>query len=188
MPIERPPEHRHPGIRPRPTLGRQLDAMSRAAFPLVCTLLLMLLSMAPFGFADQAMLLPAITLPCVFFWSLFRPAAMPPPAVFLVGLMLDLLGYLPIGVGVLTLLVLHGFTVRWRRLLARQNFTVVWLAFAGLAAGSCALLWALASMLTFRLLPPAPAAFLCVLSSAVYPAVAILFTAAHRSIADPERA
>jgi rod shape-determining protein MreD len=188
VPIERPPEGRHPGIRPRPTLGRRLDAMSRAAFPFVCTLLLMLLAMAPFDFAGQAMLLPAITLPCVFFWSLFRPAAMPPPAVFMVGLLLDLLGYLPVGVGVLTLLVLHGFTVRWRRVLARQGFALVWLSFAGLAAGAAFLLWALASLLTLRLLPPGPAVFVFVLACAVYPAIAILFTGAHRSIADPDRA
>jgi rod shape-determining protein MreD len=188
MAINRPPDDRTPGIRPRPTLGRRLDVMSRSAFPLVCTLLLMLLAMAPFGFAGQSMLLPALTLPCVFFWSLFRPAAMPPPAVFLVGLFLDLLGYLPIGAGLLTLLVLHSFTVRWRRVLSRQGFALVWLTYAGMAAGSAALLWALASLLTFRLLPAGPAIFLFVLSIAVYPAIAILFTSAHRSIADPERA
>jgi rod shape-determining protein MreD len=188
MPIERPPEGRLPGIRPRQTIGRRLDAMSRAAFPAACTLLLMLLAMVPFGFAGQAMLLPAITLPCVFFWSLFRPAAMPPPVVFLIGLVLDLLGYLPVGTGVLTLLVLHGFTVRWRRGLVRQGFAVVWAGFAGMAAGAAALLWTLASLLTFRLLPPGPAVFVLVLTAAVYPAIAILFTAAHRSVADPERA
>ena len=188
MAIERPPEGRLPGIRPRPTLGRRLDAMARAAFPVVCTLLVMLLSMAPFGFAGQAMLLPALTLPCVFFWSLFRPAAMPPPAVFMIGLFLDLLGYLPVGTGVLTLLVLHGFAVRWRRTLARQGFAVVWLSFAAMAAGAAAMLWGLASLLTFQLLPAAPAVFLFVLTVAVYPAIAILFTGAHRSIADPERA
>jgi rod shape-determining protein MreD len=188
MAIGRPPDDRTPGIRPRPTLGRRLDAMSRAAFPAVCTLLLMLLSIAPFGFAGQAMLLPAITLPCIYFWSLFRPAAMPPPAVFAIGLLMDLLGYLPVGAGVLTLLVLHGFAVRWRRVLARQGFALVWLAFAAMAAGAAAALWALASLLSFRLMPAAPAVFLCVLSTALYPAVAILFTLAHRSVADPGRA
>ncbi len=59
----------------------------------------MLLTETPFGFADQAALLPAVTLACVYFWSLFRPAAMPPPVVFLIGLLFDLLGYLPLGVG-----------------------------------------------------------------------------------------
>ena len=48
--------------------------------------------------------------------------------------------------------------MRWRRVLARQGFVLVWLAFVGVAAGAAALQWALTSVLTFRLLPPAPAA------------------------------
>ena len=103
-----------PGIRPRATLGRRLDIAARWAFPATCTILLMLLTETPLGIADQAALLPAVTLACVYFWSLFRPAAMPPPVVFVIGLLLDLLGYLPLGVGVLTLLVVHGLALRWR--------------------------------------------------------------------------
>src|SRR6478752_5999109 len=62
-------------MRPRQTLGRQLDVAARHAFPAVSTVVLMLLAEAPFGFANQTALLPAITLACVFFWSLVRPAA-----------------------------------------------------------------------------------------------------------------
>ncbi len=98
-----------PGIRPRATLGRRLDIAARHAFPAGCTVLLMLLTETPFGIADQAALLPAVTLACVYFWSLFRPGAMPPPVVFLIGLLFDLLGYLPLGVGALTLLIVHGW-------------------------------------------------------------------------------
>ena len=179
---------RTPGIRPRPTLGRRLDATARACFPASCTVLLMLLTLAPFGFADQDVLLPAVTIACVFFWSLFRPASMPPPAVFLIGLFYDLLGYLPVGVGVLTLLALHGAVVRFRRSLARQGFLTVWLALAAAAAGSAAAIWALSSLLLFRVLPPGPAVFQCGLTVALYPALAVLFVRAHRSLADPGRA
>ena len=111
-----------PGMRPRATLGRRLDVAARHAFPAGCTILLMLLIETPFGIADQATLLPAVTLVCVYFWSLFRPAAMPPPVVFLIGLLFDLLGYLPLGVGPLTLLVVHGFALRWRPVLTRAGF------------------------------------------------------------------
>jgi hypothetical protein len=70
-----------------------MDIAARHAFPAGCTILLMLLTETPFGITDQATLLPAVTLACVYFWSLFRPAAMPPPVVFLIGLLFDLLGY-----------------------------------------------------------------------------------------------
>jgi rod shape-determining protein MreD len=179
---------RKPGIRPRVTLGRRLDIAARRAFPVGCTVLLMLACETPFGFEDQAVLLPASTLGCVYFWTLFRPSAMPPPAVFLIGLLLDLLGYLPIGVGVLTLLAVHGVTIRWRRVLTRQRFVWVWCAFGVLATGAAVVTWAFDCLLSVRLLPLAPALFEAVLAIALYPAIAILFARAHRGVADPERA
>ncbi|HLY89354.1 MAG TPA: rod shape-determining protein MreD [Acetobacteraceae bacterium] len=176
-----------PGIRPRATFARQLDIAARHGFPATCTILLMLLTQIPFGFADQAALLPAVTLACVYFWSLFRPSGMPPPVVFVIGLLLDLLGYLPLGVGALALLLVHGLVLRWRRVLSQQGFLPVWLAFAGFAAGASALAWILTDVLTFRLLPPWPAIFEAALTAALYPALAILFVRAHRGVADPDR-
>ena len=178
---------RRPGIRPRPTLGRRLDATARACFPATCTAILMLATQTPFGFADQAALMPAVTLACVYFWSLFRPASMSPPVVA-IGVFHDLLGYVPVGAGVLSLLAVHGIAVRGRRVLVRQGFVIVWLALLALAAAASALSWALESLLLFRLLPPWPAMFQCALTGALYPALAILFTRAHRSLADPARA
>jgi rod shape-determining protein MreD len=177
-----------PGVRPRPTLGRRLDIAARHALPAACTLLLMLLAVAPFGFADQATLLPAVTFVCVFFWSVFRPVAMPPPAVFLLGLLFDLLGSLPLGVGPLTLLAMHGPAVRWRPVLTRQSFVSLWLAFAGFAAAAAALGWVMSALLSFRLLPAGPALFELLLAAATWPALAVLFALANRTIADPERA
>lgn len=177
-----------PGIRPRATLRRRLDIAARHAFPATCTVLLMLLTMTPLGIIDQAQLLPAVTLACVYFWSLFRPAAMPPPVVFLIGLLFDLLAYLPLGVGVLILLVVHGLALRWRRVLATQGFLPVWLVFAGFAAGAAVLAWVLTMLLSLRMLSISPALFQAVLTAALYPALAVLFIRAHRTIADPERA
>lgn len=177
-----------PAIHPRPTIGRRLDATARAAFPAGCTVVLMLLTLTPFGFADQAQLLPAIALTSVWFWSLYRPLQMPPFVVFAIGLLLDLLGYLPLGVGVLTLLAAHGVAVRLRRALINRSFMVVWLVFVVIAAGGAALMWALTCVLYLRLLAPAPAVFQAVLTIALYPAIAILFVRAHRTVADPARA
>ena len=177
-----------PGIRPRPSLGRRLDIMARHSFPATSTVLLMLLCGLPLGIADQAVLLPAVTLAAVYFWSLFRPAAMPPPIVFLLGLLLDLLGYLPIGSGVLTLLLVHGLAGRWRRMLTQQGFVTVWLAFICTGAGASALLWALTSLLSLHVMPPGPALFQATLTAALYPALSVLLIRAHRTIANPERA
>jgi rod shape-determining protein MreD len=177
-----------PGVRPRATLGRRLDVAARHAFPSACTIVLMLLAAAPLGIAGQAALLPAVTIASVYFWSLHRPAAMAPPMVFVIGLLFDLAGYLPLGVGALSLLAVHALAVRWRDALLRLSLLLAWLTFAGVAAAATLLGWALAALLSVRLLPFTAALFQAVLAAALYPALAILFTGAHRTIADPERA
>ncbi len=186
--MDDPPSFRHPGIRPRPSVGRALDMAARWAFPGAITALLLLATAAPFGVPGQAELQAAVALASVFFWSLFRPAAMPPVLVFLLGLLADLLGYAPPGVGVLSLLLAGGIAFRFRRVLVRQGFLTVWLVFAVVATGAALLDWALTALLTFRLLAPGPALFQAALSCGIYPALAMLLTRAHQSLAAPERA
>jgi rod shape-determining protein MreD len=179
---------RLPGIRPRQSLWRRLDATARWGFPASSTALALMLTAAPLGLPGQSELQAAIALASVFFWSLFRPASMPPPVVFLLGLFADLLEYAPPGVTVLTLLIVHGLALRWRRVLVRQGFLLVWLSFVGVAIGAALLQWVLNCVLVFRLLPPGPAAFQALLAAGVYPALAVLLTRAHQTLADPWRA
>ena len=161
---------------------------ARRCFPASTTALVLLTTAAPLGLPGQAELQAAAALGCVFFWSLFRPASMPPVVVFALGLLCDLLGYAPPGVGVLTLLVTHGLALRWRRVLVRLGFLVVWLSFVAVAAGAAALEWALTSVLTFRLLPPGAALFQATLAAGLYPLLAVLLSAAHQTLAEPEQA
>jgi rod shape-determining protein MreD len=177
-----------PGIRPRQSLGRRLDMAARRGFPGTTTALLLLVTAAPLSLPGQAELQAAIALACVFFWSLFRPDSMPPVVVFAVGLLADLLGYAPPGVEVLTLLIVHGLALRWRRVLARQGFLLVWLAFVGVAIGAAALQWLLTSLLSVRLLPPGPGLFEAAIAAGLYPALATLLTHAHQTLAEPEQA
>lgn len=177
-----------PGIRPRLTLGRRLDIAARWSFPSCVTVIVMLVMEMPFGIPSQAALMPAVCVISIWFWSLFRPASMPPPAVFLIGMLLDLRGYLPLGVGVLTVLTVHGIALRWRRFLTEQGFMMAWIAFLPIAIGSAAMTWAMTALLTLRLLPVLPAVFLAVITAVLYPVLAIPLARAHRSLADPGQA
>jgi len=179
---------RLPGIRPRNSLGRQLDMAGRRAFPAASTCLLLVAASAPIGLPGQAELQQAVALGCVFFWSVFRPASLPPIVVFLLGLLTDLLGFAPLGVAVFVLLVAHGLALHWRRNLVRQGFVLVWLMFVAVGCGGAAVQWLVTSVLTFRLLPPGPAVFQAALSVGLYPALAMLLTRAHHTLAEPGRA
>jgi rod shape-determining protein MreD len=165
-----------------------LDIAARVSFPACITILLMLLTEAPLGLVDQPTFLPAVTLSGVWFWSLYRPATFPPPMVFVVGVLLDLLGYLPLGVGVFTLLCVHGVATSLRRWLAPRGFVWIWIVFALVACVASLLIWLLMMLLNFRLLPPDPAMFTAILTIVIYPVLAVPFAAAHRSVANPENA
>lgn len=164
---------------PNPSLLRRVDALARAATPMALTVALLVLAAMPDGLPGCV---AAVALPCVFFWSVFRPAAMPPPVVFGLGLLQDLLSAAPIGTGVLALLIVHGLAMRWRRFLARQSFLAVWLAFCVAAVGAAALFWGLQSLLALRLPPFAPALHAALLSAGLYPAIALVLTRVHEAM------
>lgn len=160
--------------------------LGRRSFPSASTALLILLAAAPLRVVGQSEMQIAAALSCVFFWSLFRPASMPPWVVFLLGVLVDLVGFAPLGVGVLILLAAHGVALRTRRYLVRQGFLAVWLVFSLVALGVAIVHWLLSAVLSLRMLPAAPAIFLAGISIGLYPVLATALTAAHRSLADPD--
>jgi rod shape-determining protein MreD len=176
-----------PGIRPRRSLGQRLDRAARQGFPSGITLVALLIFGAPLGLPGQAQLLPAITLASVFFWSLFRPAAFPPPFVFLLGVLADLMEEMPLGVSVLILLLTQMLVLRSRRALRQQSFLFVWMIFGAVALVATALQWALCSVLDWTFFPPATGIFAFLLAAGLYPLISIAFVHAHRGLAAPEQ-
>jgi rod shape-determining protein MreD len=161
---------------------------ARWSFPWVSTALLILLAAAPLGLPGQAVLPACLATGCVFFWSLFRPNAMPPVLVFGLGVLLDLCEFGPLGVSVLVLLTTQALALRWRRELAVTGFLPAWLAFVAVAGIAAALQWGLTSMLTWRVCPPGPGLLQAGLTAGLYPALALPLVRAHQTLAEPERA
>ncbi len=180
---------RAPTLRPRPDLWHRLDAVGRHAFPFVSSLLLVLVWQVPLGLPAQPEIAAGLLFDVVVFWSLHRPLAMRPIAVFALGLLADLLGQGPIGVTLLALLAVQAVLLAWRRNLRRHDWLVQALAALLLALLFAAIVYALSSALGLRWLPPVPALRQVLCAAGLYPVVAlILLPAAHRGIADPEQA
>ncbi|WP_419757464.1 rod shape-determining protein MreD [Acidisoma sp.] len=176
-----------PGIRPRSSWGQRLDRAARLGFPAGTTIIGMILLTAPFGLPGQAQLMPAFTLAAIFFWTLFRPSSVPPPLVFLIGLLADLLGEMPIGSFVLVLLLTQLLVLRSRRFLPQKGFLFVWVVFVAVAGVASTLQYAFACLMNWAIYPPIAAIFQFLLATGLYPVLATGFTRAHRSVAAPER-
>jgi rod shape-determining protein MreD len=170
---------------PPSSLIRQADAFARAIFPAGFLILLLVLASLPLGLPG---LVPAVCLPCVFFWSVFRPAGLPPPAVFGIGLLQDLLTQAPLGSSVLVLLICQGIALRWREFLARLSFLMIWLIFIAVALGAAVLSWALQCVLNLQLLPPAPALYGVGLTAGLYPTLSYILARVHQVMRQAEGA
>lgn len=168
-----------------PGLLRQIDGMARAVVPTGSVVLLLVAAVVPVGVPGLA---GAVAWAGVFFWSVFRPAGLPPPAVFGLGLLLDLLTAGPLGAGVLVLLAVHALAARGRRVLAGASFALVWLTYGAFAVGAASLGWVLQAALGWRLPAPAPGLVQALLSVGLYPALALALTAVHRAMERAEAA
>lgn len=166
-------------------LMRQLDAAARAVFPAALTTFLLVVAAAPVGVPG---LVVAVAVPSVFFWTVFRPGAMPPPVVFALGLLQDLLGFTPLGSGVLTLLLVHGVALRGRTWLARASFLWGWLAFCAVAAGAALLGWLLQALLGWQRPPLMPGLLLFGMMAGGYPALSWVLSRLHMAMRRAEDA
>lgn len=161
---------------PSPGLLRRLDDLARASLPFLTTAFLMILAAGPTGVPA---LVSATALPCVVFWTVFRPGAMSPPVVFLLGLLQDLLSLAPLGSGIVTLLVAHGLALTVRRSLARRGFLFGWLVFCGFAIGASFFGVVLTALLNWVLPPVGPALQQAALTVGLYPLFALVLSRLH---------
>ena len=64
--------------------------------------------MVPLRLPDVSPVVPALALVAVYYWAVHRPSLMPAWVVFLIGLFQDLLSGGPVGVGILSLLLVFA--------------------------------------------------------------------------------
>lgn len=129
----------------KPSLWIRLDTVARQLTPFLLTMLAVLVTVLPLQLPNLGMAGPVWPLMAVFYWGLYRPDLMPPAAVFVAGLMLDVLSGAPIGVNTLSFLLVHGVVAAQRRFFYGKPYAIVWLGFAFVSAGAFLASWLLAS-------------------------------------------
>jgi len=166
----------------RMTATQRADLWLRQATPIALTVLLAILSAVPIGIPGYTAVVPAYTAMAAFYWAVFRPDLQPPFALFLVGVLQDILAATPIGMTALSLMVVHGLAVSQRRAFLGKPFVLAWFGFVLIHALATFLVWALASMLALRLLGPEPAVFQYLVTVTLFPIVAWVFVRIHRHV------
>ena len=164
------------------TAWTRLDLIARSLFPFALTLLLVMAAMVPLRVPDLSPIVPSLAIVAIYYWVIYRPDLMPGWAVFLLGLVQDLLGGGPIGVHALVFLLLVAAVGAQRRFLATGSFALVWVVFLPVAAVSFFLIWALFCLNLGMLIDSRSVLFQYLTTVAVYPCLAWLFAQAQRAL------
>lgn len=159
----------------------RLDTWARNLSPFALTLLMLIIGTTPLHLPYFVPLGTGLAMISVYYWAIHRPDLLPAPAVFVIGLVGDLMGAAPLGVGTLLLLLVYAIALSQRRLFFGQPFLVVWWGFMMIAAGAMSLGWILSSIVGGGALDPKPTIFAYLMTLALYPALGDLFARAQRS-------
>ena len=147
----------------------QLDSWARNMTPFGLTLIMVIVSMVPMHVPEYARVVPLLSLMAIYHWAVFRPELLPAFAVFVIGLLQDILSGTPIGVHALVFLIVYGLVLSQRRFLAGKSFAVVWLGFSLVASGAAVLSWILVSAYNVVLVDPRPVFFQYLMTLGTFP-------------------
>lgn len=118
----------------------------RGALPFISTLVLLLLMQIQYRLIFIDNLLPFLSLIAVYYWSIFKPRLMPVTAVFLLGLLQDILTGGPLGMMALLLIVVRIFVVHQSSRFLEREFLFNWLVFIVVALVFGFATWTVASI------------------------------------------
>ena len=150
--------------------------------PIVTTVLSALLSVEPLHLDGCAGLTPAFTLMATYHWTIYRPDLLPPPLIFLIGTIQDLLsGGLP-GVTAVTLLLARAIIVPQRQYFVDRPFPFIWAGFTLLIVAAMLFSWALHSLLAAELLNLRGSVLHAVLTISVFPITSFLLGRSQRAL------
>ena len=128
------------------SLEKKNEIGLRGFLPFLTSLLLAIIMVLPYKIPYFGNLMPYLTLIAVYYWVVVRPELLPVSAVFVIGLLQDILGGGPLGMMALLLLLVRQFVLIQGRNFLERDFLFNWLIFViiSLVFGFCG--WAVASV------------------------------------------
>ncbi len=150
--------------------------------PVLSTFVFVVVSVVPLQLPGFAAVSPSFALMAVYHWTVYRPDLLPQGAVFVLGILLDLLTGTPyLGTSALTFLIARTAVLMIRRHFVNRDFSVLWLGFLAVATSIFIFSWALIGILSGHILDARPVAFEAALTVAAYPVGSYLLSWLHRA-------
>lgn len=169
-------------VNPGYSLWRQLDVGLRSLTPGLITVVLALLPAVPIRLPGDWSTMPALTLMSVYYWTIYRPDLLPPPAIFAIGVLEDLASGATLGGTALVLLGAYALVLNQRRLFLGKPFALTWVGFIMVAALAAFVSWGVTSLLAFKFLRASEPMLRFGATSTMFPLLVWFFIRTHRRV------
>jgi rod shape-determining protein MreD len=166
-------------------MARRAEGISRitkAATPTLIGVLSVLLLALPLRLFEGFAPTPILPLAVVFFWTIYGPGFLPAVAVFLIGLLQDLLSGGPLGLWPAVYLITQQIVLSQRSYFLGREARVVWIGFAFAAAGAGLMLWLVMSLMARTFLPVGALVLQLATTVLVFPLFRAAFRRVHRRV------
>jgi rod shape-determining protein MreD len=160
-------------------LLQRIDSGIRQLFPVVVTLLLIILNALPLRLPNWSAVEPLLPLVAVYYWSLYRPDLLPASLAFGLGVVNDVVTGGAIGVSSLVFILVRAMTTSNQRFFHGKSFFVVWSGFGLVGGGAVLLQWLLVSLLFAHFPAPRPMLVELAMTLLSYPLLSWLLTRAQ---------
>ena len=164
------------------SVWQYLDLAIRKLTPFLVSLALVMLNLMPLHLPGYAAISPNFALMAIYYWALHRPSLLPSGAVFVIGLLQDILSGGPVGKNATILIIVYIIAVSQARFFYGKSFLVVWWGFLIVSLGVAAMEWFVATVFAASLLALEPALYECAMNVAAYPIFGWLFVQVHRTL------
>jgi len=151
------------------SFGQKLGTAVRNLLPLETALVFLLLGVLVWPIPYIGSVSPSLSLVAVYYWSIYRPDLFRPSLVFVLGLVNDVLNFLPIGLSACVFLGVHQLSFSQRRFLAGQIFYMLWAGFAIIAFLAALANWSVLSLKADHVLSVMPVFLQYIMTVALFP-------------------
>ncbi len=118
----------------------------KSVLPFFTILFLIIIMVLPYNIPLIGDIMPFLTLIGVYYWSVFKPELVPVSAIFVLGLLQDILLGSPLGLMSLLLVIVQQFIFFQGRQFLERDFLFNWFVFVMIVVGFGALSWGITSL------------------------------------------
>ena len=166
-------------------VGQRLDQGARLSLPFVTAVLCTFMSVIAWPLPNIGPIAPPFALVAVYYWALHRPDLFTPGMAFVIGLLFDLINFLPPGISAFLFVLAHHIVLRQRRFFVGHSFFMTWSGFALTAFAVMMGQWIMISIIHWHGMPIFTVLMQILLVIIVFPLPCWLFIRLQRAALSP---